>query len=110
MPMFDREEHFRCACHSPEHTIVFDVDKDEMSDYDPFPEMYLHVHLHQHRSIFKRIWVAIKYVFGYKCKYGHWDCWVLRSEDAERMRDMLDEFIAAEETAKVKRKTRQSTK
>jgi len=92
MPLLDREEHFRCYCNSPEHTIVFDLDKDEDSD-QPIPEMYLSVYLNQYRNIFKRIWIAIKYVFGYKCMYGHWDCWIMRQEDAERLRDLLDDYI-----------------
>jgi hypothetical protein len=35
------------------------------------------------------MWVAIKYVFGYTCKYGHWDCFIMQPKDAQRLKDML---------------------
>jgi hypothetical protein len=28
---------------------------------------------------------AIKYVFGYECKYGHWDCTSLSKEQIENL-------------------------
>lgn len=78
-------EFFECACYSDEHTLKFGYDPEDN-------EMYTSVFLNQYHNVFKRIWVALKYVFGYKCKYGHWDCFIMRPEDAERMKGLLDKF------------------
>ncbi len=68
---------------SNEHVLRFELD-----DHD----LYTSVFLCQYRSFFKRVWVAVKYVFGYKCKHGHWDCTMLRPEDADRLIGMLNDY------------------
>jgi len=83
-----KNEYFECACHSPEHRLVFTCDIG-----DEFSEIWTEVYLHTYENIFKKIWTAIKYVFGYKCQWGHFDCFVLQEKDARRLRDMLDKFI-----------------
>jgi hypothetical protein len=80
--------YFECACHSDEHRLVFQLDLD-----DKHPEIYVSQFMHHWNPWWKRVWIAIRYVFGYKCKYGHFDCWIMKPEDAEKLRSMLDEFI-----------------
>lgn len=79
-------EFFECACFSDEHTLKFSYDPDEN-------ELYTSVYLNQYRSVWKRIWVALRYVCGYRTKYGHWDCFILRPEDAARLRSLVDRVI-----------------
>lgn len=92
----EKERHevqfFECDCHDLEHLIKFElwIDKNDA-------DLYLSVFLNQHRNFFKRIWIAIKYIFGYKCRYGHWDNWSLAIEDAERLKNLIEKFIYAEE-------------
>jgi len=85
----DRTYHFDCQCSSPEHIIRFVYSPPFKDDG---PEIYTEVQLCQPRNFFEKIWVALKYIFGYKCKYGHWDCWIMKSEDLSRFKDMLDRF------------------
>jgi hypothetical protein len=54
---------------------------------------YTSVYLHHYQSFLKRIWIAIKYVFGYRSKYGHWDCFIMQPKDAERLRSLLDRLV-----------------
>ena len=75
-------EFFECDCSSDEHTLKFNYNGD-------CNEFYTSIYLNQCRNIFKRIWIAIKYIFGYKCKYGHWDCFILKEHDTNRLIDML---------------------
>lgn len=89
----DKIEYLECACYSPEHRLVFKYIKDET--YEDYPELYTEVHLHQPNNIFKRIWIAIKYIFGYKSKYGCFDCFILRPQDAWKLRQ-LGELIEKE--------------
>jgi len=84
--MLDGTHYFECSCGSSEHTIRFILDKDEN-------ELYTEIYLNQWRPLWKRILVGIKYIFGYKCKYGEWDCWILNQDDVLRLKNMLDEFL-----------------
>jgi hypothetical protein len=40
-------------------------------------EIFVQIHLTSYENVFKRILTAIKYIFGYKSRYGSWDCVVL---------------------------------
>jgi hypothetical protein len=66
-----------CACYSDEHTLRFTYDL-ETNDF--WTSVYLNP-----KPWYKRVWVALKYVFGYQCKYGAWDCFLLNPQDADRM-------------------------
>lgn len=88
--------YFECQCGGDEHMLKFVVDDEDF---------YLNVFLNQYRSFFHRLWIAVKYVFGYKCKYGHWDSWMLRPEDVQRLKDLLDKHVPY--TAQVDHPTRE---
>jgi hypothetical protein len=80
-------EFFECQCYSDEHTLKFTYEpKDD--------ELYTSVYLSQYRNFFQRVWTAVRYVFGHRSRYGHWDCFILQREDAERLRGLLDQLIA----------------
>jgi hypothetical protein len=83
--MLDGSYFFECICAHDEHTIRFTLDKEEK-------EIYTSVFLANHRNIFVRIWFGIKYIFGYKCKYGYFANWTLDKDDADRLSQMLKEF------------------
>jgi len=71
-----------CSCCSSEHTFKMVYDKEEN-------ELYTEVYLNQYRSIFTRIWIAIKYICNYKCKYGHWDVFLFKTEDMKELKRLL---------------------
>ena len=75
-------QYFTCECHSPEHTLIFTLDRESN-------EIYTSVFLLEPPSIWRRIWIGIKYIFGYKCKYGHWDCFSLKQKDVYRLINLL---------------------
>lgn len=78
------ENHYlECHCHSPEHTLVFHFDENEPN------ELYAHVFLNPD-PFFKRIWNSIKYIFGYKCRYGHFDEFILNPKDAKKLINLLE--------------------
>ena len=77
------EEYFGCDCFSAEHQFRLLLDTEEK-------ELYLDVHLHQYRNLFQRIVSAIKYIFGYKCKYGNFDTVIIRKEDIPRLKALVD--------------------
>ncbi len=81
--MLDGTEYFECDCGAVEHTLRFVINKED-------GEIYTEIYLNQHRSWYKRVWVAIKYVFGYTSRYGHWDCWTLHGKDVARLKRMCE--------------------
>lgn len=83
--MFDGTHYLECACSSDEHTLRFTLDKED-------GEIYTSVYLNRYLPWYKRAWHALRYVFGYHCKYGHWDCTVINREGAAKLRAILDEF------------------
>lgn len=74
---------FYCDCNSPEHSFRFIVNP--ATNWDKKPKLHLEVYLNQYRSFFKRMFVGIKYIFGYRSKYGHWDVTTLSEDDVQRL-------------------------
>lgn len=72
-----------CDCHSPEHQILIYKD-------DEYREVTLCPHIITYRNIFKRILVAIKYVFGYKTKYGAWDSIIISKNNYLPLKEIVD--------------------
>lgn len=79
------EEYFQCACNSPEHTLHFKIFNDE-------PKMLCAYVFLNTESWYKRILIGFKYIFGYKCKYGHFDEFILKNKDIDKFIEMLNEM------------------
>lgn len=87
-----KTEYFECVCFSDEHMLKFILDDgkiDNKKDYEP--ELYCGIFLEE-TSFFSRLYKAIKYVFGYKCKYGHFGNWVLNKNDADKLKELLLDY------------------
>ena len=84
-----QERFIRCACHSPEHQIILAYDPDDQD----WPELFLEVHLTTWHNPLRRFWVALRYLFGYRCAYGEWDEVVLDLDRAKDIHDFLCDFI-----------------
>jgi hypothetical protein len=56
-----------------------------MEDMDGDEICWIQVQLHQHRSFLERLVVAVKYLFGYQCRYGHWDCTSINIDQGEAL-------------------------
>jgi len=78
--------YFDCTCSTPEHTFRFIRCPEDGT-------VWMEVHLSRWRSVFKRIWVAIKYVFGYRCRFGNWDTCELHPADAEKMIALMEMIL-----------------
>ena len=72
-----------CECSSCEHQLV--VSWDDKDD-----EVYVHVHLADYKSFWKRLWYGLKYAFGYKSRYGAFDEIILRKDDADTLQKVVD--------------------
>ena len=75
------EEIIICACHSPEHQLLIrTIDGDD----DVYLSMYL-VPL----SFFKRLRYGLKYIFGYRCKYGAFDEIIITREHVGKIEKIV---------------------
>lgn len=79
-----------CECSCDEHSFRFCYVPNPWED-DP-PELYINVYLTK-RGFFRRLWTALRYVFGYKCRYGHWDTGDINRKSVQELRGWLDEYI-----------------
>jgi hypothetical protein len=78
-------EAFFCDCFSDEHVVRLVYCPD---DHPVYRDLYLSVFLAE-RGFWKRLWSGIKYILGYKCKYGHWDEFIVPRRELGRIIDIL---------------------
>jgi hypothetical protein len=80
-----------CSCNSTDHQMVI------YKNIDPLygPEVYIHMHLVK-RSFWYRLKYAVKYLFGYKSRYGAWDEFILEPKHAGKLEDLLQHLISNE--------------
>lgn len=79
----EKTEIFICECGSLEHSYAFWYD-------DEFNDVHFMPHLKQHRNFFKRISIAIKYIFGYKSRYGDFDSMIINPEDIKKIKNYFN--------------------
>ena len=84
----DNEILLLCDCSSAEHQLIVSWDNDDN-------EVYVRVHLANCYGFWRRLWHALKYVFGYKCRYGAFDEIILRKEDSENLQKVVDHLKLA---------------
>lgn len=71
-----------CDCSSREHQIIIEHDNEDNLTY-------CHIHLVQH-GFLRRLKAGLKYIFGYKCRYGQWDEFILKPEHANQLRELSE--------------------
>ena len=81
----EKQELLVCACNNVEHQLIISYFTD-----DDYKEVYCSVHLKPERNIFKRIWHAVKYVFGHRSIYGDFDEFIFKPEDAEKLQEAVN--------------------
>jgi hypothetical protein len=71
----------RCKCYSSEHIMIVDEDLEDKL-------IYVHIHLSK-KTLWKRFKHAVKYIFGYQCRFGAFDEMILDKENTEDLYEML---------------------
>lgn len=72
-------EYLECSCRSPEHAVRFARDEDFI-----YMTFFLDC-----APWHRRLWNAVRYVMGYKCRYGHFDEVVLGRDEVARLLEIL---------------------
>lgn len=79
------QELFVCCCGDVEHQLIMSYFND-----DDYPEVYTAVHLNPERKFWKRVVAAFRYIFGRRCKYGHFDEFIFKPNDYKRLQTVVD--------------------
>lgn len=79
----DEQMLFTCKCGDHGHQFILGYNNDET-------EVFISVHLVREHNIFKRIWIALKYVFGRRSIYGDFDEVILSPLDAPKLQQAVD--------------------
>ena len=83
-------EIFVCDCHSLEHIYSMWYEED-------YNQLYIEPVLSTPDNFFLRVWVAIKYIFGYKSVYGPFDSLIINVDDMPSIIEHMD-IVIAEDT------------
>lgn len=86
MKYFEFQELFICECHDTSHQFIISADPLTVE----FPEVYVSIHLNRDHNIFRRMWTAMKYVFGMRSTLGDFDEVIIKPEDADRLQGVVD--------------------
>ena len=81
------EDIYRCECSSSEHFFTITIDEDDPND----KFVYVLVHL-KHKPVLHRIWTAIKYIFGYKSRFGSFEEIIIKKEDKQRLLETFNKL------------------
>jgi hypothetical protein len=73
-----------CDCNSNEHQIIIYFDEELGS-------AYLQIHLTK-RKFWQRLKAGIKYIFGYKSRFGHWDEFIFKPEHASKLKEIAEKI------------------
>jgi len=82
-----KRETFECVCFHPEHRLIFTIDPEDKDNPFFCVEIFL-----SDAPWYTRIWHGIRYILGYKSKYGHFGEWLLREEDIAGMLEILQNY------------------
>jgi hypothetical protein len=84
-----------CGCSTPEHQLIFRYDPDD----EPVEKaLYISVHLGYWENFWRRWIMAVKYLFGYKSRYGEFDEIIVTVEEAKRLIAYLYGYVGPEVT------------
>lgn len=78
------KKYIECTCSSTQHVIVFWYDSSDI--------ISLEIQLNPSGGFFTRLIRAIKYLFGFKCKYGHWEEVLIQKKQAQEIIQILDQI------------------
>jgi len=86
-----KSEVFICDCHSMEHQTQFWINK-EVYDHGVVDEVGMSIHLVTHNNFFKRLWIGLRYAFGYSSRYGEWDYFEFKPQDVIKLKEFLKDY------------------
>lgn len=86
--------HLPCACYLAEHEVRLGyITYDVMDESDVGQqELYVTHHMNYGLSFWRRVWLAIKYVFKSESRYGHFDEAIVSRIQVTKLKEFLEQF------------------
>jgi len=81
---------FECHCKSVEHFLKFSVDYDDERPDTSF--FCVETYINDYNSFLKRIFIAVKYIFGFRMKNGDFDGFIFKDQDLENLEGLIKQF------------------
>ncbi|MBN1214221.1 MAG: hypothetical protein JXA99_02140 [Candidatus Lokiarchaeota archaeon] len=90
----NRKDLLICECNSTDHQMILLYEYDEELDINnnvikTYPMCFAHIHLAKY-PFWQRVKYGIKYIFGYQSRYGAFDEFIFKPEDAPKLQDLVD--------------------
>lgn len=82
----NQDEIILCKCHNSEHQIIFKWFDDEIIG----GQVYVDILINPEYKWWKRIKEAIKYIFGYRSRYGMFDEFILDKKDVPKLEKIVE--------------------
>ena len=83
-----KKHYIDCDCQDFDHLLRIAY----FDDKDIHNELYIEVHLRQ-KSFLKRLWLGLKYVFGFRSSFGDFDEFVMTRKKVLEIKKVLEDFI-----------------
>lgn len=87
-----KKKYIDCNCSSIEHTLRFMYFDDNRDTRDH--ELYIDVYLDKTKW-YKRVWRGIKYIFGWRSRYGDFTEIIYGMDEVKELKAFLEEYIKA---------------
>ena len=85
-------KYLECNCEDPEHLLRFYWWKEGVREDDPdWQYLCAQIQMSHYQGFFKRVWAAIKYIFGSRSQ--GWAEALLLKEQAIELRDICNEYL-----------------
>ena len=82
-----KEKYIKCSCGTVEHTLQF-----VWEENPEWPEIYISTFLARF-GFFKRLWYGIKYIFGFRSKYGYFEETILDYKKVKELKEFCDQWL-----------------
>lgn len=84
-------KYFECDCNHPNHVLRFTWFQDEWENRKLDREIWIEIFLNHHYSWYKRVWLALKYIFKADSKSCFGDV-VWNAQTVADMKEFLNQF------------------
>ena len=87
----EKTEVLLCSCRSEEHQIL-------IHHYPEEQEVIFSYHLNSSDGFWSRLRKGLRYIFGYKCRYGHWDEIILTPQHIPQFQRIIESLTKKDGT------------
>lgn len=86
--------YIECSCGDSSHVTRFAWWRWECDPNDTYwDELSVETQMNLQYPWYRRVWLAVKYVFGMQCRYGHWHEASFRKTEVEKLVEVCQEYI-----------------